>query len=280
MSPSRPIGVQIAFPIGMHRERAVLHHRSEPPECPGCAPDLRVHLRIGVRLLEAFADHPDPEPFDSAIELFRVGPDLRRVLARVEPVGARDRLEHPGVVGDGRGHRSHVVQGQLDGHHAGIGHEPVGGLESHHPAHRRGNPDRAALVAADGHVHVPARDEHGASRRRAAGRVAASPGVVNGSPGAGVAASRQAEVLAVGLAEDGPARIEDPRHDGRVDLRDVAFEGRGAGHHRHSGHADVVLDRDALARERAVRRAFDGGPDVPGVVGFSSSRGSWPGVRG
>lgn len=61
--------------------------------------------------------------------------------------------------------------------------------------------------------------------------------------------------------------IEDPGDDGGVDLRGIAFEDAGAVHHRYARHADVVLDRDGLAREHAGGGAFDLAPPVPGAEG-------------
>ena len=67
------------------------------------------------------------------------------------------------------------------------------------------------------------------------------------------------------LALDGRAGIEQAGDDGRVDVGHIAFERRGAVHHRHAGDADIVLHRDRLALELARRRALDVGLHVPGV---------------
>ena len=56
--------------------------------------------------------------------------------------------------------------------------------------------------------------------------------------------------LAVRLAYDGAAGIENARDDGGVDVGNVALERRGAVHHRHAGQAHVVLEHDTLARQR------------------------------
>ena len=67
------------------------------------------------------------------------------------------------------------------------------------------------------------------------------------------------------LADDGAAGVEDAGDDGRIDVRHVAFERRGAVHHRHAGEADIVLEDDALARQRTVRGAAHFGLHRPGI---------------
>ena len=105
-----------------------------------------------------------------------------------------------------------------------------------------------------------------AARRRAAGRIAHLVRIVDRTGGAGVAAAGEAEIFAMDLADDGAAGVEHAGDDGRIDIGDIAFERRGAVHHRHAGEADIVLERDRLAGELAARRALDLGLDVPGVV--------------
>ena len=90
--------------------------------------------------------------------------------------------------------------------------------------------------------------------------------VVHRTRRAGVAAAREAEVLAHRLAEDGAAGVQNARHDGRIHVGHVALERRSAVHHRHSGDAHIVLDREPLAFELAAPRAFDRGLDVPRAV--------------
>src|SRR5262249_40585889 len=124
----------------------------------------------------------------------------------------------------------------------------------------------AALVAADSHLHFAGGDDGAAARRGASRGVAHLARVVHRACGTGVAAAREAEVLAVDLAHDGAAGVEHTRDDRGVDVGDVALEARGAVHHRHAGQADVVLERDALALELAARRALHLALVVPGVV--------------
>src|SRR5213593_1361059 len=72
-----------------------------------------------------------------------------------------------------------------------------------------------------------------------------------------VAAAGEAQALTDGFTQNGPARVEDARHDRRVTARHVAFQHAGPVHHGHAGDADVVLDGEGLARERAGRGAGD-----------------------
>src|SRR4029453_13515489 len=83
---------------------------------------------------------------------------------------------------------------------------------------------------------------------------------------AGVAAAREAEVLAVHLARDGAARVQDAGDDRGVHVGAIAPGGGGAVHHRHAGQTHVFLQRDLLARELAGGRAADLRLVVPGVV--------------
>jgi hypothetical protein len=81
-----------------------------------------------------------------------------------------------------------------------------------------------------------------------------------------VAAARKAKIFTDGFADDRAAGVEDAGRDGGVDLGDVAFEARGAVHHRHAGKADIVLERHELAVELARGGAGDLGLDVPRSV--------------
>ena len=159
-----------------------------------------------------------------------------------------------------------MIHIDLDRHDPGIGHQPMRRFHAVGAAERRGHADGAALVAADRHVHFAQRHQHGAAGRRAAGGIAHLVGVVHRPGGVGVAAAGQAERLAMGLADDRPAGIQNALDDGCVDLRHVAFQRRGAVHHRHAGQHDVVLQHDRPALEPALRGALHGGFHIPGVV--------------
>ena len=159
-----------------------------------------------------------------------------------------------------------MVDGGLDPQHPGIGHQTVCRLHAVDAAERGRHPDRAALVAADRHVDLSGRHQSGTAGRRSAGAVAHPVRVVAGAGRVGMAAAREAVVLAMRLAEDRRPGVEEARHDGGVDLRHVALEDRGAVHHRHAGQHDVVLEGDRLALQPAVGRSLDPALVVPGVV--------------
>src|SRR2546425_673090 len=116
------------------------------------------------------------------------------------------------------------------------------------------------------HVGLAEGDDDGAARRGPTGGIAHPVRIVDGSRRVRVAPAREAEVLAVRLADDLATLVEDAADDGRVEVRNIALERRGAVHHRHAGEHDVVLDRHALALELAGRRALDRRLAVPRVV--------------
>ena len=93
-----------------------------------------------------------------------------------------------------------------------------------------------------------------AARRRAAGRIAHLVWIMHRAGRAGMAAAGETKILAMRFADDGAAGVEDAGDDGGVGVGDIAFERRGAVHHRHAGEADIVLERDRLAGELAARR--------------------------
>ena len=167
-----------------------------------------------------------------------------------------------------------MVDRGLDRHDAGIGDETVRGLHAVAAGIGRRHADRAALVAADRHLDLAGADERRAARRGAAGRVAVFVRIVHGAQRGGVAAAGQAEIFAMRLADDGAAGVEDAGNDGRIDVGHVAFECRGAVHHRHAGEADIILEDDALARQRSVRGAAHFGLHRPGIERVFV--GAWP----
>jgi len=131
----------------------------------GCgAPHAGVDVLLRVVMSEAFLDEADPEAVDAPPERLGVGRGPRRVLTRIEAVGAGEHLEQQCIVGHGRGHRPGVVERQLDRHDARVGHEAVRGLHAVDAAIRRRNADRAALIAADRHVHFAGGHERGRAR--------------------------------------------------------------------------------------------------------------------
>src|ERR671939_642150 len=104
-----------------------------------------------------------------------------------------------------------------------VRNEAVGSLEAVDAAPGGGDPYRASLVAADGHVTFAARDEGGATARGAAYRAAVVVGVEDEPGVARVAAAREAKRVADGLADDLTSRIEDAGDDCRVGRGDEPF---------------------------------------------------------
>ena len=97
------------------------------------------------------------------------------------------------------------------------------------------------------------------------GRIAHAPGIVHGTRRIGVAAARETEKLAMRLADDRAAGIENARDDGCIDVGRIAFKRRCAVHHRYAGKTDIVLQRDALAFERARGGAAHLAFHIPGI---------------
>ena len=133
---------------------------------------------------------------------------------------------------------------------------------------RRGNPDRAGLVAADRHIDRAGRHERGAARRRAARGMAALDRILDRAGHSGVAAAGIGQVFAYRFAGDFAAGIQDACDDGRVERRHEAVENIGTVAHRHLGDRDRILHRDPPARQLPLRRALDRGERGPGVVGI------------
>ena len=111
----------------------------------------------------------------------------------------------------------------------------------------------------------PDADQRAAARRGAARRVAVLEWIVHRAERRCMTAARQAEVLAMRLADDRAAGIEDAGDHRRVDVGHIAFERRGAVHHRHAGETDIVLQHHALARQRAVGAPRTSALHRPGV---------------
>src|SRR5262245_45827588 len=60
------------------------------------------------------------------------------------------------------------------------------------------------------------------------------------------------------LADDGGAGVEEPRHDGGVEIWNVAVHHVRAERERHVSERDVILEADGLACQRARGRALHG----------------------
>ena len=203
-----------------------------------------VHGVLALGMAEALLDHADPHAVRALVHGARVALGLGADLARILPVRPGDDLEQGRHVAHRARHRAGVVECHLDGEDAGVGHQPVRGLVPVDAAPAGGHADRAALVATERHVGLAGEHQHAAAGGRAAAGVAPLVRVIDHAGGSGGAAAVEAEVGVGGLADDGAAGIENPGHHCRVDVGHVAFEHRGAVHHRHAGEADIVLERD------------------------------------
>src|SRR5712691_190542 len=146
-------------------------------------------------------------------------------------------------------------------------HEPERGLVADDAAERRWDADGAALVAAEGDVHLAGSHDVGAARRRAAGHVLVVVGVEGPAVVTDAAASAEATTQAVHdvLADDGAPLLQHPGDNGGVEVGDEAFEGKGAEAHGHPCHRNVVLVTDGLAGQQAVGRPLDAALPHPGV---------------
>ncbi len=217
-------------------------------------------------MAEAFFDDRDLEVFRATPQRLRIRMHLRGLDSRIVAVVTRDHFQQQRIVGDAVGHGAGVVDEDLDRHDAGVRHESPRRLHPVHAAVRRGHPDRAALVAADRHVDLARRHQCGAARGRPARRETHLARIVYRSGGVGMASAGEAETLAMRLADDLAARVQDARDDGGVEVGYVALQGRRTIHHRHAREHHVVLEHDGLALKLALARALDRRLVVPGVV--------------
>ena len=255
--------------------RDVLDLRTGLTEPRGSLAHPLLDVGLGSRMSEPFPDHADAQTVHPLSERLGVRAAGYASLPRIESVGSGHDLEHQRVVGHGAGHRSDVIEGQLDREDAGVGDEPVGGLESDDAAVGGGDADGATLIPARGHVHPARRNERGGARRRATRVVPRRDRVLDHALCGRVASSRGAVVLAHRLADDLRPRPEQPRDHGRVDLRHVVVHDVGPAPHRPTGDAGIVLDDHRPALERpAARPGYRAahGPRAEVVVGRVGQR--------
>ncbi len=248
--------------------------RARGGECADGGADGFVHTRLRqLRDGEAFPDHADPEPGDTGVHFGKVAP--RRwvgPLTRVEPVTAGEHFEHQRGVTYGTGDRAEVVEGVLDGKRSCVRHQSVGRLVPDRAAEGAGDPDRAALIAAERHLDVARGDQRCAAAGRPASRFGRVPGIADRTRLGGVAATRKAQVLAYRLAGNRRTSLKHASDDCSVAAGDVSLDRRGPVHHWQPGNLDVVLDRYRPPRQRAAAARPDFGRHVPGaqlVVGFA-----------
>jgi len=128
------------------------------PQClepPSCFTNHGINLRQRLGVAKAVLDNRDFQPCRTASQSLAIGPvDGATVLPRIEAVRAREHFQEERIVLNRRGHRTGMVERQFDRHDPGIGHQTVCRLEPVNPAKRCRDPDRAALVATQGHGHL------------------------------------------------------------------------------------------------------------------------------
>src|SRR5437016_3088677 len=81
-----------------------------------------------------------------------------------------------------------------------------------------------------------------------------------------MASAGEAKILAMSLARDGGAGIEQTSYHGGVDLRHISFKRGGAIHHRYASNAYVILYGYSLAFELAGCGTGNISLPVPSVI--------------
>ena len=76
-------------------------------------------------MAEPLFDDCNAKPCDPAAKRFPIRLRLPSVLPRVKPVRPGEHLQEQRIVFDRSGHRTDVIDCQLDWHDAGVGHEPM-----------------------------------------------------------------------------------------------------------------------------------------------------------
>ena len=111
------------------------------------------------------------------------------LLHGVKAVRAREDIKQQRVIGNVARHWSDIVDGHVDGHNPGVGHEAERRFHADNAAERRRNAARAAVIGTDCHIDVAGGHQRRTATGRAAGRVAVAVGVMDRPGGIGVAAA-------------------------------------------------------------------------------------------
>src|SRR6476659_5241859 len=108
----------------MHRHRDLLDLGAELLELRRRSLDGCIDGRLRVRVTESLLHDADLETVDALAKGLRVRSRAWRVLPRVEAVGPGDYFQEQGVVRHGGGHRTGVVESQLNRHDPGVRDKP------------------------------------------------------------------------------------------------------------------------------------------------------------
>ena len=217
---------------------------------------------------KSFLEDADPQPPHPAVQVGQRVDALRdaAALARVVVVVSGHRLQRGRDVRHRARHRPDVIHAGLGGEaDREVRHQPERRLQPDHAAIRRGQPDRAALVAAERDIHLARGQRRPGARRRPAGDALR---IVRVQRLAVVAHEPVHHVLAGDL----PAGRQHPGHDGRVDVGDEALQRLRGEDLRDTGHADMVLEADGLAGQQSAIAAADGALPEPGLVAVLGER--------
>ena len=229
--------------------------------------DTGSHVRLDG-LGETFLEDADPQPPYAAIQ---VGQRVDAIgdaaaLARVVVVVSGHRLQCGRDVRHCARHRPDVVHAGLGGEaDREVRHQPERRLQPDHAAIGRGQPDGAALVAAERDIHLARGQRRAGARRGPAGDARR---IVRVQRLAIVAHEPVHHVL----AGDFSASRQHPRHDGRVDVGDEALQDLRGEDLRDAGHADMVLEAHRLAGQQSAVLAADGALPEPGLVAVLGQR--------
>ena len=162
-----------------------------------------------------------------------------------------DDVEESRGVRDGRRERTDLVERAREGDEPVARDEAVGRLHADDAAERGRLADRAPGVRAERERHEARRHRGGAPPGRAPRHAARVPGVAGRTERGVLGRGPHGELVEIRLADDHRARGDDGTHHRRVVRRQPALEDPRPGRCRDPPGAQVVLQGDRHAGERA-----------------------------
>lgn len=151
------------FPMAMPGDRHFLAQQAFGAKGIDSVPDSGVHTGSGLRVGKAFRQDTNAQFGCGPGQLVgEARPVTVAALSRVQSVGPGDHVENQRGIGDRAGHGPKVIQRLFDGECPRVGDQPVRRLVPDDPGERGGQPNRTALIAADGEVDGPGGDQRGA----------------------------------------------------------------------------------------------------------------------